>query len=166
MGGGHYGPPYHESVCRCRMVRATLTKLPDFVPFHICQVPESQFWCLFFKKLKKFDVENFWGSLGENGKILNFLVFLLINLTFSSSIWIVHVLSFHLRCITPLKLKILKILNFSTIISIENCRPLVTKLRDLKMFKMAFQVVFSTKNVPRFSFGLLVAPKPKKQGGP
>ena len=61
-GGGHYGPPYHESVCRCRMVRATLTKLPDFVPFHICQVPESQFWCLFFKKLKKFDVENFWGS--------------------------------------------------------------------------------------------------------
>ena len=34
------------------------------------------------------------------------------------------------------------------------------------MFKMAFQVVFSAKNVPRFSFGLLVAPKPKKQGGP
>ena len=33
------------------------------------------------------------------------------------------------------------------------------------MFKMAFQVVFSAKNVPRFSFGLLVAPKPKKQGG-
>ena len=64
-----------------------------------------------------------------------------------------------------MKLKILKILNFSTIISIENCRPLVTKLRDLKMFKMAFQVVFSAKNVPRFSFGLLVAPKPKKQGG-
>ena len=41
----------------------------------------------------------------------------------------------------------------------------MTKLRDLKMFKMAFQVVFSAKNVPRFSFGLLVAPKPKKQGG-
>ena len=70
-----------------------------------------------------------------------------------------------MRCITPLKLKILKILNFSTIISIENCRPLATKLRDLKMFKMAFQVVFSAKNVPRFSFGLLVAPKLKKQGG-
>ena len=50
--GGHYGPPYHESICRYCMVRATLTKLPDFVPFHICQVPESQFWCLFFKKLK------------------------------------------------------------------------------------------------------------------
>ena len=57
-GGGHYGPPYHESVCRCGMVRATLIKLPDFVPFHICQVPESQFWCLFFKKLKKIDVKN------------------------------------------------------------------------------------------------------------
>ena len=64
-----------------------------------------------------------------------------------------------------MKLKILKILNFSTKISIEISRPLVTKLRDLKMFNMAFQVVFSAKNVPRFSFGLLVAPKLKKRGG-
>ena len=69
-----------------------------------------------------------------------------------------------MRCITPLKLKILKILNFSTIILIEISRPLATKLRDLKMFNMAFQVVFSAKNVPRFSFGLLVAPKLKKRG--
>ena len=76
-----------------------------------------------------------------------------------------HVLSFHLRCITPLKLKILKILNFSTIILFEISRPLATKLRDPKMFNMAFQVVFSAKNVPRFSFGLLVAPKLKKRGG-
>ena len=52
-----------------------------------------------------------------------------------------------------------------TTISIEICRPLATKQRDLKMFKMAFQVVFSAKNVPRFSFGIFVAPKPKKQGG-
>ena len=50
-------------------------------------------------------------------------------------------------------------------ISIEICHPLATKLRDLKMFKMAFQVVFSAKNVPRFSFVLLAAPEPKKQGG-
>ena len=74
-GGGHYGPPYHESVCRCRMVRAMLTKLPDFVPFHICQVPESQFWCLFFKKLKKIDVENFWGSSSIRRKSENFEIF-------------------------------------------------------------------------------------------
>jgi len=33
------------------------------------------------------------------------------------------------------------------------------------MFKMAFQVVFRPKNVPRLSFVLLEAPKPKKQGG-
>ena len=65
----------------------------------------------------------------------------------------------------PLKLKILKILNFSTIILIEICCPLATEQRDLKMFKMASQVVFRAKNVPRFSFGLLVALKPKKQGG-
>ena len=47
--GGHYGPPYHESVCRCCLVRAMLTKLPDFVPFHICQVPESHFGVCFSK---------------------------------------------------------------------------------------------------------------------
>ena len=60
------------------MVSATLTKLPDFVPFHISQVPESQFWHLFFKELKKLDVENFWGprALGENQKILKFFHFL------------------------------------------------------------------------------------------
>ena len=74
-GGGHYGPPYHESVCRCRMVRTTLTKLPDFVPFHISQVPESQFWRLFFKKLKKLDVENFWGSSSIRQKSENFEFF-------------------------------------------------------------------------------------------
>ena len=101
-------------------------------------------------------------SIRQKWEKFKFLYFLLTNPTFSSSIWIVHVLSFHLRCITLLKLKILKILNFSTIISIEICRPLATKLRDLKMFKMAFQVVFSAENVPRFSFGLLVAPKLKK----
>ena len=147
------------------MVRAMLTKLPDFVPFHICQVPESQFWCLFFKKLKKIDVENFWGSLSirRKSKKKNKFFFLLINPIFSSSIWIVHVLSFYLRCITPLKLKIFEILDFSTVISIEICRPLVAKLRNLKLSKMAFQVVFSAKNVPRFSFGLLVALKLKNQ---
>ena len=74
-GGGHYGPPYHESVCRCRMVRAMLTKLSDFVPFHICQVPESQFWRLFFKQLKKFDIENFLGSSSIRWKSENFEFF-------------------------------------------------------------------------------------------
>ena len=46
------------------------TKLPDIVPFDNCQVPGSQFWCLFFEKLKKFDVKNFGGppALGENKK--------------------------------------------------------------------------------------------------
>ena len=67
--------PYHESVCCCRMVRAMLTKLPDFVPFHICQVLESQFWCLFFKKLKKIDVENFLGSSSIRRKPENFEFF-------------------------------------------------------------------------------------------
>ena len=65
-----------------------------------------------------------------------------------------------------MKLKILKILNFSTyMILTEICHPLATKLRDLIMFKMAFEVVFCAKNVPKFSFGLLVAPNPKNRGG-
>ena len=51
--GGHYSPHYHESVSRCCKVRALLTRLPDFVPFDVCQFKEHQFWCLFFKKLKK-----------------------------------------------------------------------------------------------------------------
>ena len=47
-----------------------LTKLPDFVPLNICQVPESQFWYLFFKKLKKIDIKNFFGpeAFGKNRK--------------------------------------------------------------------------------------------------
>ena len=95
---------------------------------------------------------------------MKFFIFLLTNPTFSTLKGIVHVLSFHLKCISPLKLKILKIMNFFTTISIEICCPLATKIRDLKMFKMAFQVLFSAKNVPRFSFRLLVAPKPQKKG--
>ena len=42
----------------------------------------------------------------------------------------------------------------------------MTGIRNLKLSKMASQVDFSTKNVPRFSFGLSVAPKLKKQEGP
>ena len=91
---------YHESICRCHKVGATLTKLPDFVPFDICLVPESQFWF------------------------------------------------------------------FSTKISIKICCPLAAKLRNLKLFKMAFQVMFNGKNVKRFGFGLLIAKKMKKQGEP
>ena len=65
----------------------------------------------------------------------------------------------------PLKLEIFEILNFSTIISIEICQPLVAKLRNLELSKMVFQVVFSAKNVQRLSFELLVALKLKYQGG-
>ena len=132
-GGGHYGPPYHESVCRCRMVRAMLTKPPDFVPFHICQVPESQFWCLFFKKLKKIDVENFWGSSSIRRKSENFEIFcfftnkpyffkLNLNCTCSQLLFEVH-------CTMKLKIFSFKTLNFSTITFIELCRPLAAKLR-------------------------------------
>ena len=64
-----------------------------------------------------------------------------------------------------MKLEIFEIFDFSFIISFELCRPLAAKLRNLKLSKIAFQVVFSAKNVPRFSFGLLLAPKLKNQVG-
>ena len=41
----------------------------------------------------------------------------------------------------------------------------MAKLRNLKLFKMTFEVIFSAKNESRFSFGLLVAPKLKNEGG-
>ena len=66
----------------------------------------------------------------------------------------------------PQKFKIFEILNFSTVISIDFCRPLAAKIRNLKSSKMAFQVDFSAKKVTRFNFGLLVAPKKKKHEGP
>ena len=58
--GAHYESPYHESVCRCRKVRATWTKASDFVPFDICQFPGSQFWSLFSKKFIKSNANLAW----------------------------------------------------------------------------------------------------------
>ena len=71
-GGAIMAPP---TMNPSAAVAWSFTKLPDFVPFHICQVPESQFWCLFFKKLKKIDVENFWGSSSIRRKSENFEIF-------------------------------------------------------------------------------------------
>ena len=68
---GPLWPPYHESICRCHKVRAIVTKIPDFFSFDICQVPESRFWYLFFQKLKKWDVENIWGSSSKRRKSEN-----------------------------------------------------------------------------------------------
>ena len=39
--------------------------------------------------------------------------------------------------------------------------PSAAKLRNLKLSKMTFQVIFMDKNVPDFSFELLIAPKLK-----
>ena len=60
-----------------------LTKLPDFVPCDICQVQESRFWYLFFKKLKKIDFKNFLGSLSIRQKSERFKkIFFFSNVTY------------------------------------------------------------------------------------
>ena len=58
--------------------------------FHVCQVPGSQFWCWFFKKWKKIDVKNVWGStIIRYESEINQRKFLFASLTyFLSSIWI------------------------------------------------------------------------------
>ena len=48
--------PYHESVYHCQ-----LTKLPEFVPFAIFKVPESQLWYLFFEKIENWTSKIFVG---------------------------------------------------------------------------------------------------------
>ena len=60
--GGPLWPPYHDSVCCCYKLEATVTKVPNFVPFDICQVPRSQFWFLCFKKIEKIGLQKFGGS--------------------------------------------------------------------------------------------------------
>ena len=105
----------------------------------------------------------FWGprALGENRNNLNFLnfftnkpYFFKLNLNCSCS-----QLSFEVHY----TLETQNFEKFSIITSTKICRPLATKLRNLKLFKMFFQVDFSAKNVQRFSFELLVAPKLKKR---
>ena len=64
--GGHYGPPYHESVHR---VRTKVTKTHDFVPLKNWKVPEESFFEFFLKIFWKLDVENFWGSSSMSRKI-------------------------------------------------------------------------------------------------
>ena len=87
---------YHESVSRCHKFRATVTKVPNFVPFYSCLVPESQFWCLFFKNWKN-GHKTFLGSSSirwKSEKILKNFIFSPTNPTFLSSIWIVYVSTF------------------------------------------------------------------------
>ena len=110
--------------------------------------------------LKLISVFFFFG-FGENRNNLNFLnfftnkpYFFKLNLNCSCS-----QLSFEVHY----TLETQNFQNFSIITSTKICRPLATKLRNLKLFKMFFQVDFSAKNVQRFSFELLVAPKLKKR---
>ena len=59
----------------------------------------------------------------------------------------------------PLKLKIFEFFEFPTVISIDICQLLTAKLRNLTLSKVATQAVIIAKNVPRFSFCLLVFQK-------
>ena len=115
MWGGHYGPDDHERPRCFRRVRATTTKIHDFVSVYVWMVPWKSFLGFVFKIFEKWK-KNFLTISTSKGppfgkKIENFKknFFFGKNHTFSFWICIVHVLSFLLMYIT---LMYQKILNF------------------------------------------------------
>ena len=119
--GAIMAPPAMNPSATVTRSELTLLKFLNLFLLIIAMSQKVNFGVYLSKNWKKWTSKNFGGprALGENQKILKFFIFLLTNPAFSSSIWIVYVLSFHLRCIIPLKLKILKILTFSTKIHIN-----------------------------------------------
>ena len=113
-GGGPFGPQRPKTVWHFHSFMARVTKIHDFVYFSICLVPmklflKKELWN--FEKLKK---KNFtvstpkgppFGKKIQKSKNLGFFPK---NHTFSTWIWILHVLSFLLRYITSVLLKIFK----------------------------------------------------------
>ena len=111
-GGGHYGPDDRERPRCFRRVRATTTKIHDFVSVYVWMVPWKSFLGFVFKifeKRKKFFLTISTSKGPPFGKkienIKNFFFFGK-NHTFSLWICIVHVLSFLLMYITLMYQKI------------------------------------------------------------
>ena len=110
-GGGHYGPDDRERPRCFRRVRATTTKIHDFVSVYVWMVPWKSFLGFVFKIFEK-RKKIFLTILTPKGppfgkkikKIKNFCFFPK-NHTISTWIWILHVLSFLLRYITSIFLK-------------------------------------------------------------
>ena len=110
-GRGHYGPDDHERPRCFRRVRATTTKIHDFVSVSVWMVPWKSFLGFVFKifeKRKKMFLTILTSKgppFGKKSKKSK-KIFFSKNHTFSFWICIVHVLSFILRYITPMYLKI------------------------------------------------------------
>ena len=123
-GRGHYGPSYHETICCYHKVIGITIKIPDSVHFDTCQFPESQSWCSFFKKLKNWMLKMYRGAqaLGKIRKKSE-IFYSFTNKPYCFKLNL-NVLGFHLRCITPLKLKILKKFECFVIISTKICHSI------------------------------------------
>ena len=105
MGGGALWPGRSKTVCRFHRIWARFTKIHDFVPFNVWQDPVKSFLEFFLKLSKKWTSKISGGprACRENWK--KYIFFAKIH-TFSGWIWIVDVLSFLLRYIFLLLLKI------------------------------------------------------------
>jgi len=105
-GRGHYGPGHHERPCCFRRVRATSTKIHDFVSVYVWMAPWKLFLGFVFKIFEK--RKNFFLTIltskgppfGKKKSKISKIFFLQKNHTFSFWICIVHVLSFLLMYIT------------------------------------------------------------------
>ena len=111
-GGGHYGPDDRERPRCFRRVRATTTKIHDFVSVYVWMVPWKSFLGFVFKIFEK--RKNFFLTIstskgppfGKKIENIKKIFFFGKNHTFSLWICIVHVLSFLLMYITLMYQKI------------------------------------------------------------
>ena len=123
--GGPFGPEQPKIVWHFHSFMTGVTKIHDFVCFSICLVPVKLFWekkLWNFEKLKKtiLTVSTPKGPpFGKKIKKIKFFVSFPKNHTISTWIWILHVLSFLLRYIISVFLKIFIFSFFRYEISID-----------------------------------------------
>ena len=136
-GGGHYGPDDLERPRCFRRVRATTTKIHDFVSVYVWMVPWKSFlgfvFKIFEKRKKKFLTISTSKGPPFGKKIKNILKNGSFSKkhTFSSWIWILQVLSILLRYITYVfpKISIFHLFSYK-FLSMTNFipEPLATKI--------------------------------------
>ena len=107
-GGGQIIPPNLKSLCRVQRDWDSLTKVHDFVLLNSREVPKKPFFEFFLKILENWTSKIFRGprALGEKWKNRKKISLFVGNITFFGWIFIVHAVSFLLRYIKVLYLKI------------------------------------------------------------
>ena len=112
--GGQICPGRHKPVCHFRAKCARVTKIHDFVPFHVRLVLEKLFFKFsnfFWKYWRSLKISKGGTLLCKNQKFQK-KYFFFKNPFFSTWKWIIHELSFLLRYMTHWKFKIFTFSSF------------------------------------------------------